>query len=178
MSHVQIQLPVESCSVTEITKDTFCCSFGPVEIWGDGVEVVVFLPASTGTKEETHAAALAAVPWMEEQLAWLQVHKTEIALEMQGDKERAEEWIWDDPDFVELSDNEGYTVLDGEQVSVPISNEDFRNSLFLWSIVFKPGAAAGVFKMNLELGCKPDYFAGHRIHVEIDEHRLIASQSI
>jgi hypothetical protein len=178
MSSAEVRIPVESCSVTELTKETCCCRFGPVEIWGDGIEVEVFLPVSIGTEEEIRAAALAAVPWIEEQLALIQAHKSEIALEMQGDKERAEEWIWDDPDFVELSDNEGYTVLDGEKVSVPISDETFRNSLFLWSVVFEPAAAAGLFKMTLEIGCKPDYFAGHRIHVEIDEYRQVIGHGI
>ncbi|WP_379139730.1 DUF2262 domain-containing protein [Paenibacillus sp. sgz500992] len=178
MSDVVVRIPVESWSITELTKETYCCCFQPVQIWEDDVEVEIFLPTAIGSKEMAKDAAISAVPLLEEELAWLQMNKGELGKALEWAKERAEEWIWDDPDFVELSDNEGYVELDGQTVCVPISDEAFLNSLFLWSVVFEQVDGAGSFKMSIELGNKPDYFAGHRIHMDIDEHKNFVNQGL
>lgn len=174
----KVSISVEALEIMRLTEDDYSCSFGSVRIWSDGVEVGLFIPTSVGTEEDAKKCAVDLVPLLERELAWLEASKKAIVKEMAGDRERAEEWTRENPEYVEVSDDEGYVDIDGERVSLPITEEAFEKSLFLWAATYTLKNIPDSLSLSLELGCFPEYFEGHRLHVEIDEHKNIVSNGI
>lgn len=75
----------------------------------------------------------------------------------------AEEWITDEAYKVENEVKECYLTDEGEKVFVPISQQDFFQSIKLQSINFVLDENDENPLVELYLGCNPDYFFGHII---------------
>lgn len=75
----------------------------------------------------------------------------------------AEEWIADDEFKIEDETQECYLTEEGEKVFVPITQQDFLQSIRLQSITFVLDENDENPFVELYLVCKPDYFFGHSI---------------
>lgn len=73
----------------------------------------------------------------------------------------------------EDEEQECYIMEDGEKVFVPITEEDFCESLYIdgFTMNFKDGWDKPF--IDLYLCCSPDYFAYHCIHIMIDDNKNV-----
>ncbi|WP_052446761.1 suppressor of fused domain protein [Candidatus Soleaferrea massiliensis] len=108
------------------------------------------------------------LPVLRERVAWLQDSRTAIvkALLDENMLSLAEDWA-SSAEEAEDEEQECYIMEDGEKVFLPITQENFCDSLRFEGIhIDFPGELP---EMELYLYCSPDYFAGHCIWVSIDE---------
>lgn len=127
-----------------------------------------------GKTEQTLAAALPAINeklgFIEESFGAIADSAVEAGLD-----ELAEEWLG------ELAEDEGskeVTLEDGSTVPAEVTPESFKASLYPVAAGFEFTESTERCVAYLELLCDPDYFAGHRIHIEIDEENEISCEGI
>lgn len=151
------------------------------ELWGRKVRVDVSFEEELGKTEETLAAALPAI---NEKLAFIEQNAEAVKQSTIDDthlEELASDWLYElVEDEVEDEDEEDIMVEleDGKTVSVNVSPEQFKASLIPLFLGFEFGETTESCQAFFELLCDPDYFAGHRVHIEIDEENGIACEGI
>ncbi|MCR5122282.1 MAG: DUF2262 domain-containing protein [Ruminococcus sp.] len=156
---------------------------GKTALWGTEISVDAEFEDELGKTEETLAAALTAI---NEKLAFIEKNAETVKDSTVSGAhldELASDWLYE---LVENEDGDGDSgdddieveLEDGVIVSVNVTPEQFKASLYPRALGFEFGESTATCQAYLELGCDPDYFAGHRIHIEIDEENGIVCEGI
>ena len=148
--------------------------YAAVPLWGQELrhDISVDFADALGKGEETLAAALPAI---NSKIAFLEENSAAIKESAAYLHELAEDWLY------ELVENEGDTEVeleDGSTVSIEVTPERFMESLFPVAMGFKFKENLLCCQAYLELLCEPDWFAGHRIHIKINEENGIECEGI
>ncbi|ORX84296.1 hypothetical protein BCR32DRAFT_291441 [Anaeromyces robustus] len=102
--------------------------------------------------------------------------KIEQVLIEDGGVELAESWA---SSALEDSENEDcYIMEDGQKVYLPITEEYFKNSLYIseGSITIKDSLDDVEIRIFVE--CNPDFFSGHAFQMFIDKNNEISSNGL
>lgn len=135
------------------------------KIWGNKVKIII---SSEGEKK---CSLDTIIPRIERILAIIP-RRDEAAeiLKRDGIIDRAEEWVAECEPADDYSDEHERFVLEkGVTIELPISIEQFAESLMADSLGVTFIDSADDFSARLYLYCKPDYFAGHSIEILIDK---------
>ena len=139
-----------------------------VTLWGKKIKFDTAFEEELGKTEETLAAALPAI---NDKLAFIEQNAEAIKLSTTAEAhldERANDWEY-----------EAYEENGGDPDEyVEITAEQFREGLFPVALGVEFSESTERCQAYLELLCEPDYFAGHRIHIEIDEENEIGCEGI
>ncbi len=143
-------------------------------LWGQELlhEISVDFADALGKSEETLAAALPAI---NSKLAFLEENSAAIKESASYLHELAEEWLYE---LVEDEDDTEVELEDGVTVPIEVTPERFMESLFPVALGFEFKESTARCRAYLELLCDPDYFAGHRIHIKINEENEIECEGI
>ena len=149
------------------------------ELWGWKVRVDVSFEDELGKTEETLATALPAI---NDKLAFIEQNPDAVKQSTVSDAhldELAGDWLYELVED-EDADEEGLMVEmeDGKMVSVDVTPDQFKASLIPLFLGFEFGENTESCQAFLELACDPDYFAGHRVHIELDEENEISCEGI
>ena len=150
-------------------------------LWGQKISLDVSFEEELGKTEETLAAAL---PVINGKLAFIEENAAAIKNSTVSDAhldELATDWLYElVEDENEEADDEDVMVEmeDGKTVSVNVTPDLFKASLFPRFLGLEFGESLESCQAYLELLCDPDYFAGHRVHIEIDEENEIGCEGI
>ena len=108
-------------------------------------------------------------------LEWLNKkrHIIEQAILDSNMTESAEYWI----SKTEKSENGGYILKNGEEVFLPLSDDDFCKSLRIYEIAVNVEEDE-TCDVELYFICVPDYFQGHCIEVLIDNEKNISCDGL
>lgn len=133
-------------------------------LWGERLahKISVSFAEKLGKTEETLAAAL---PTLNAKLAFIEENEAAVKQSAAYLHELAEDWLYE---LVENEDDTEVELEDGKMVSVDVSPECFMASLYPMALDFKFKESTEICEASIELCCDPDYFAGHRIHIEIN----------
>lgn len=143
-------------------------------LWGEPLahKASVSFADSLGKSEETLAAALPAI---NSKIAFLEENSAAIKESAAYLHELAEDWLYE---LIENEDDTEVELEDGSIIPVEVTPERFMESLFPVAFGFKFKESTSRCRAYLELLCEPDYFAGHRIHIRIDEENRISCEGI
>ena len=146
-------------------------------LWEQKIKLDVSFEEDLGKTEETLSAALLVI---NEKLAFIEGNAEKIKQSAVDDAhldELASDWLYE---LVEDEDEEDPVVEleDGRTVAADVTPEQFTASLFPVALGFEFGDSAESCQAYLECCCDPDYFAGHRVHIEIDEENEITCEGI
>ena len=146
-------------------------------LWGQKISLDVSFEEELGKTEETLAAAL---PVINGKLAFIEENAAAIKNSTVSDAhldELATDWLYE---LVEDENEESPTVEleDGVTIPADVTAEQFTASLFPRFLGLEFGESPESCQAYLELLCDPDYFAGHRVHIEIDEENEIGCEGI
>lgn len=110
------------------------------------------------------------LPFLEKYLGWLSQHRKDIVQALIDDEylECANEYA-SCADLAEDEEQECYIMEDGQKVFLPITEEDFSNSLRLDDICFKCYEGKHEITLDLYFICSPDYFAYHTLIVYVSK---------
>lgn len=135
------------------------------KIWGDKVKILI------STEGEKKCPLDTIIPRIERILAMIpRRDETAEILKRDGIIDRAEEWVAECEPADDYSDDHERFVLDkGVIIELPITVEQFAESLKVDSLGVSFMDSADDFTARLYLYCKPDYFDGHSIEVSIDK---------
>lgn len=143
----------------------------PVILWGKQTTFSVSLEKPLDTLEIQEKHSLVKI--VSKEIDWLENNKDKIvtALITGGMLDLAEDWA-SSAQEVE-GKKECYEMEDGQQVQLPISPQDFSNSLFFNSLGIDFEEDLSKFSLSLYVNCRPDYFAYHSIEVFIESNHEI-----
>ena len=108
-------------------------------------------------------------------LAFIEANEAAIKQSAAFLHELAEDWLYE---LVENEDDTEVTLEDGSTIPVDVSPQRFMESLFPVALSFEFKESTAVCSAYLELLCEPDWFAGHRIHIKINEQNEIECEGI
>lgn len=143
-------------------------------LWGENTEVFIDL----FSEDELEAKLKEFLPIIEEKIIWIDRNRNIIEKELINDDMvgLAEDWA-SSAEEAEDEEVECYIMEDGQKVFLPISNEDFCNSLKISGITMNCHEKEDVW-MEMFLICDPDYFAYHAIYVIIDANMNVKSNGL
>lgn len=154
-------------TVKDFKKSELFTFEGRCMIWGEK-DVPLSVDFPDGETGDVNALLAAHLPDIEKRVAW--VNASRAAIEQcvvdDGMVELAEDWA---QSAEEDPDSDCYIMEDGEKVCLPITEADFRKSLSVGEMSLGFTAGWDSPDMELYLYCKPDYFAGHTIIVDVDK---------
>lgn len=146
-----------------------------ITFMGEKIQLDIFFEDALGKNEETLAAAL---PEINRKLGFIEANKDAVLHSSVDDAKLdalAEEWI---ADLAENADDETVTLEDGSTIPARVTPERFLASLYPAALGFEFSESTDLCRAYLELCCKPDYFAGHRVRIEINEENEISCDGI
>ena len=156
--------------IKNLALDKLFSYFGTCSIWNRETSIYIDFD-----KAENKSELLAKyLPLLEKYLGWLSQHRKDIVQALIDDEylDCANEWA----SYAELAEDEEqecYIMEDGQKVFLPITEEDFSNSLYLNEILFNCCEGEHEIILHLYFICSPDYFAGHAIIISIAQNRTI-----
>lgn len=100
-------------------------------------------------------------------------HVIEQAILDSNMTESAEYWIM----VAEKLENGCYRLENGEEISLPLSDDDFCKSLCIPELLIN-FEEDGSCDMEIYFTCQPDYFAGHCIEVTVDNEKNIICDGV
>ncbi|MBR6718522.1 MAG: DUF2262 domain-containing protein [Oscillospiraceae bacterium] len=142
---------------------------------GQKLTLDVSFEEKVGKGENTLADALPAI---NSKLAFIEEHYaavTQAAVDDAHLDELAEDWL---SELLENEDDETVTLEDGKVVPVKVTQESFLASLFPVALGLEFNESTDCCAAYLELCCDPDYFDGHRVHIEVNEENEISCDGI
>jgi hypothetical protein len=86
----------------------------------------------------------------------------------------AQDWVCSEK---EAGDESAYAMVNGHRVDIPIAPQDFLDSLNMRELgltFFEEGQE----RAELYFACKPDYFAGHAVLVDVGRESPAAQRII
>ena len=144
------------------------------QIWGKEILTAIYFYDEEKEPEERSV--------IQEKIKFINTHQQEILNSASYLHELAEDWLLQevDDDTVDLDELTSVIREDGIEIKLPITKEDFRNSLHLIDLMFdfemtKNSKTCEAF---LEFYCEPDYFWGHRVHIRINQENKIKCTGI
>ena len=149
---------------------------GKTTIWTDRViEVGLMFNDERGKREQV----LRYIDAINEQIDFIVQNRALIAdiLTKDGMLSLAEDWITGDDDLEE-GETRTYTLDDGNEVTVPLSEKVFRSSLRMESIVIDLTGGRENQSAELYVFCIPDYFKGHRIILDVEHDGTITCRGL
>ena len=150
-------------------------------LWGTEISLDISFEEELGKTEETLAAALPAI---NAKLAFIEQNPEAVKQSSISDAhldELAGDWLYE---LVEEEDENAededimVEMEDGKMVSVNVTPDQFKESLIPLFLGLEFGESTESCQAFLELVCDPDYFAGHRVHIELDEENEISCEGI
>ena len=121
------------------------------------------------------------LPAINARLDWLDHARQTVtdALVKDDMLELAEDWA-SSAEQAEDEEQECYIMEDGQKVFLPITVEDFSNSLRMDSVVFQVSwdGTAPVLSLDLYMHCCPDYFAYHSVLAYVEPDGTVTSGSL
>ena len=135
------------------------------KIWNNEVKIIIYTEGGKKCSLDT------IIPRIERILAMIP-KRDEIAdmLRHAGIIDRAEEWVAECEPADDYSDEHERFVLEkGVVIELPITVEQFADSLMVESLGVTIEDSADNFSAKFYLRCTPDYFDGHSIAVTIDK---------
>lgn len=142
----------------------------PYTMWGNEIMVGVNVNIESDYDISSYSERV------EKRLMWINKkrHVIELAMLENGMGESAEYWTSNN---YARDDDGGYILNDGKKVFLPISDDDFCESLSLSEIAvnFEEDGTADI---EMYFACNPDYFDGHCIEILIDNDRNIVCDGI
>ncbi len=151
---------------------------GTTTVWGrEKVEIMVDFEKDF--EQDTFPPEL--LPALNARLDWLEHARQVIvdALLEDGMLELAEDWA-SSAEQAEDEEQECYIMEDGQKVFLPITEEDFFNSLRMDSVVFQVSwdGTVPVLSLDLYMHCNPDYFACHSVLAYVEPDGTVTSGSL
>lgn len=150
----------------DFREDEVFSMAGKTTIWTDRlIEVGLQLNDERGKREQV----LRYIDAINEQLDWI-IHNRPVIADMlvkNGMLSMAEDWITGDEDIGE-DETKTFQLEDGTEVTVPLSEKDFKASLRMESITIDLTGGRENQSAELYMFCRPDYFAGHSIVMDIE----------
>ena len=159
-----IQIEIEN-----LVLDKLFSYFGTCSIWNHNTSIAIIF----GDIENKQELLIDYLPLLEKYLGWLNQYKKNIVQALIDDNylKGANQWTaWAKKE--EDQEKECY-IIKGQKIFLPITEEDFANSLYLDWISFDCAEGKNKITMELFLTCSPDYFSGHTIIVFIAQDRTI-----
>lgn len=141
------------------------------KLWGnDDVCVGLILNEEAEDKEALFKSCFNVI---KEKIEWINNNRNKIekALLDDGMVELAEDWA-SSSEEAEDEEQECYIMDDGTKVFIPITEEDFCNSLHLDGFTIYCDSEKDI-SVDVFLFCKPDYFAYHSIELFVNEDNTI-----
>ncbi len=181
MEIVQIELLYDdtekALQVTDFqTGGSSCADYSAGDsLWGQNLHIDVFFSDALGKTADTLAAALPAINNKLAFLEELQDNIKRYTVEGAHLDELAENRLCA---LAEDGDDAEVTLEDGTAVPVEVTPERFIASLYPVAMGFVFNDSTERSQAYLELGCRPDYFAGHRIRITINEQYRIECSGI
>ena len=145
------------------------------KLWGEMLKLDIFFEEKLGKTEETLAEALPAI---NSKLSFIEENMDAVKRASVDDAhldELAEDWL---SELLEHEDDTEVELEDGSKIPVEVTPERFIASLYPVALGFEFNESTEICAAYLELCCDPDYFAGHRVHIEIDEENEISCNGI
>jgi hypothetical protein len=149
---------------------------GKTTIWTDRViEVGLQFNDERGKREQV----LRYIDAINAQIDWIVQNRGVIAdmLVKDGMLSMAEDRITGDDDLEE-GETRNYTLEDGSEVTVPLSEKVFKSSLRMESIVIDLTGGRENQSAELYVFCIPDYFKGHRIVLDVERDGTITCRGL
>ena len=146
---------------------------GECRLW-NREKVICTLDFPAADLERRQAVLNKRLPFIKEQLAWLENSRAAIeqALLDDGMAALAERWA-ESAEEAEDEETACYIMEDGLKVFLPITPEVFCRSLYASSVSLVFDGGWDNPYISLGLGCSPDYFAGHVISVSVDAQKQV-----
>ena len=150
--------------IKNLVPDELFSYFGTCAIWNDETSIYI----DFGKVENKSKLLKNYLPLLEKYLGWLSQHRKEIvrALIDDGYLDCANEWA-SCAELAEDEEQECYIMEDGQKVFLPITEEDFSNSLILNEMSFNCFKEKNEITLHLYFICSPDYFAYHTLIVYV-----------
>lgn len=156
----------------DFREDDVFSMVGKTTIWSERIITVgLELNDERGKREQV----LRYIDAINKQLEWIRQNRGIITdmIVKDGLLTLAEDWISGAEDISEYDENEEpikeiYRLEDGTEVALPLSEKELRESLRMESITIDLTGGRENQSAELYLFCKPDYFAGHCIVVELE----------
>ncbi|MEE5992317.1 MAG: DUF2262 domain-containing protein [Oscillospiraceae bacterium] len=163
--------------VSDFEFDGSCSFSGSFTMWGEDVcDVDVDFSEDSDDPEADICKYIAVV---NEKLNWLGDAREFIARSLiaGGIIGIAEQWC---ATYPQAKDEEQvcYVVDDGSKVFLPITEEDFINSIHLDNVTIDLSEGAVKAGIQVFLRCRPDYFACHAIVADIDADGVVTNADL
>ena len=135
------------------------------DVWGDEAAINIVLDSETPRGSHTIEKIY---PLLDKVVQRVDIKRRRIedALLRAGWLETAEDWASEGK--VSKREQGCYILDNGDKVYLPLSDEDFCNSLFVESICVYFDEELDINDVALYIVCSPDYFAGRAIAVLLD----------
>lgn len=143
-------------------------------LWGQKLRINVSFSEALGKTAETLAAALPAICNKLAFLEELEDNIRQYTVYKHLDQLAAERLS----PLAKNGNGKTVTLADGSTVPADVTPESFTASLYPVEIRFAFRDSTERSQADLMLGCKPDYFAGHRIRISINEQYRIECEGI
>ena len=139
-----------------------------IKLWGKKAEITVKFP-----KDKSPGAYLdMLIGNIKEQLVWVENERSTIEKKLTdyGYILLAEDWVSTLKRAIN-EEQECYITKDGEKIFLPITEEDFSESLYLdkMSVNFRRDLRKP--ELELFLRCNPDYFRNYALRIRIDDEK-------
>ena len=163
--------------VSDFESDGSTGFSGSFTMWGEDVCDVDIEFSDESDDPEADLCKYIAV--VNERLNWLGDAREFIARSLiaGGIIGIAEQWCATYPQAQDEA-QECYVVDDGSKVFLPITEEDFINSIHLDNVSIDLSEGAVKTGIQVFLRCRPDYFACHAIVVDIDVNGVVTNADL
>jgi len=181
MNHIEeIRNFPERIKIENITSDDVFSYTGKAVVWDEKITVNIHFDEDN-SEEKTKALLEENLAFLEKYLAWINQHRQDVLQTLFDDDilELAEDWASSADPFYDENDEDndddddddkepiGYIMADSQKVFLPITEQDFSDSLHLTSITFNSPEENQDFT-ELWCDCSPDYFAYHSILIYLN----------
>lgn len=149
---------------------------GYCQLWGQqNINLYLVFPEDADRND----FLLKNIDSVNEQLKWIENNRSEVEnyLIKKDFLLLAENWA-SGAEKAEDEKQECYVMEDGQKVFLPITQDDFKGSLYFSSVELSYEEDINKPKLNIYLQCNPDYFAYHVIDMIIDGNKNIISANL
>lgn len=152
--------------ITDFSRGNDVFAFtAKANVWGSSVNVDVILDDDTPRNKHTIEKIYPVIEKIVQRVDMIR-QKIERALLDDGWIETAEEWASEGK--VSKTEQGCYILEDGNKVYLPLTNDDFCDSLFVESVCIYFDEELDANDVSVFLVCTPDYFAGRAIALFLD----------
>lgn len=164
-------------TISDFKNDSEYISFeSKTSVWNrSNIFVYVDFPR----EEDSNECLEKCIDAINQQLDWVESNRNNIeeALIEKDFLSLAEDWA-SSAEEADDEEQECYIMEDDQKVFFPITEADFKSSLYINSISINFEESLEFPVLSVYLMCNPDYFACHCIDIYIDKDKKIQSASL